>query len=212
MIYKELNIDYDKETIIKEIIECDDLFFEIPSYSYWINLAKMNKIFMVESYENYDSITYQTSEKVIKKKIKPSESFYIRNSDFKNMAYKKTKKIIENSYYHPGINNRLNYTKSVIENLPMDDINLVRVFVTRNTFLPTHQDFVAGNPNNGLGISLVPIHSGSPLMYYDPNQKKVHSIFSSSFLFNDSYLHGIPMVKGLRIDLRIFGNLQESIM
>lgn len=211
MIYKDFNINYDKEKIVEEVLECKDLFFEIPPYDYWIDLAKRNKVFMVESKENYDRITFQNSKGIIKNALEAPKSFYIKSIDFKNKSYAESKKSIEGiSIYNPKIANRLQYTKHVIENLPFETINLVRVFITENTFLPTHHDRLLYSQKSGIGLSLVPIHSNSPLMYYDPREKKINSIFSSSFLFDDSYLHGIPIVDGLRIDIRVFGNLKKE--
>ena len=87
MIFKNFNYYYDKEKVIKEIISCRDLFFYIPPYIKWITWAKKKIVFMVESEQMYDEITYQDSNGVVEKKLKPPMSFYMKNSDFKNMSY-----------------------------------------------------------------------------------------------------------------------------
>ena len=138
-------------------------------------------------------------------------SFYIKSSNFVNRAYSKSKQFtLEDSVYNPEIGNRLEYTKKIIEDLPFTDIGLIRVFLTENTFLPTHNDGFHKEKFRNLGISLVPVHSKAPLKYFDKENNKVESIFSSAFLFDDSNFHGIPMVDGFRIDIRIFGNLKKD--
>ena len=213
MIFKNFNYDYDKEKVIQEIISCRDLFSYIPPYIEWIKWAKKKIVFMVESEQMYDEITYQDSNGVVEKKLKPPMSFYMKNSDFKNISYLKSKTHnTGGSIYNPEIGNRLEYTKEIIEQLPFENISLIRVFMTENTFLPTHNDGRYGDKSRNLGVSLVPVHSGAPLKYFDKENNKVESIFSSAFMFDDSCLHGIPMVDGIRIDIRIFGNLKKNFL
>jgi hypothetical protein len=212
MIFEDIEIDYDHDLVMKEILSCRDLFVDIPPYQNWIDLAKQRKIFMVESKERYDSITVQNKNVLVKKSIHPPQSFYIKSSDAKFQPYSKSKKLnFDNSTWNFLIGDRLKYTKFLIENLPFEEIGLVRVFILENTFLPTHHDKIICNINSNLGISLVPIHSGSPLMIYDRELDKIESVFSSAFLFDDSNLHGIPMVNGLRIDIRIFGKFNNTV-
>lgn len=210
MIFKDTKIDYDSDLVVKEILSCRDLFVDIPPYQRWIDLAKQHKIFMVENEDRYDSITVQNNGHLIKKSIKPPQSFYIKSSEFDFQPYSKSKKAdFSQSFWNPNIRDRLPYTRSLIDQLPFDHIGLIRVFILENTFLPTHQDKIVSDINSSLGLSLVPIHSGTPLMVYDPVSRRIESIFSNCFLFDDSYLHGIPMVNGLRIDIRVFGKFKD---
>ena len=210
MIYKNLDYEYDKEKVIQEIMSCSDLFYSIAPLASWINLAKQKRIFMVESEQLYENITYQDANGIVEKSLKPPMSFYIKkDSNFHNAAYSKAKNFsLENSLYNPSINGRLEYCIKVIEELPFSHIGLIRVFIVENTFLPTHHDGLYNEKFRNLGISLVTIHSGSPLNYFNRKNNKVESTYSSCFLFDDSCLHGIPMVYGLRIDIRIFGILK----
>jgi hypothetical protein len=212
MIFKDYEIIYDQDLVVTEILSCRDLFVDIPPYQYWIDQAKQKKIFMVETEERYNSITVQCEDEIIRKSIDSPKSFYLKSSNESFQPYAKSKRYnLNDSFWNPKIGNRLNYTKSLIDSLPFEQIGLIRVFVTENTFLPTHQDRVFLDEDAGIGLSLVPVHSGSPLMIYDPKSEKIESVFSSSFLFNDSYLHGIPMVYGLRIDIRIFGKFDSTV-
>lgn len=208
MIYKDFFLEYDKNLVTEEILSCSHLFFEIPPYSHWIDSAIEKRIPMVETLELYQSITHERNKKIIKKEISPPRSFYLRSSnfDFKSYAVSKFTES-ENCQWHPAAEIKIPYTKKLIENLPFKKISIVRVFILNDTFLPTHSDESIFDKHN-LGISLVPVHSGTPLIIYDNDN--VHRVFSSSFIFNDSYLHGIPMVNGLRIDIRVFGDLEQE--
>lgn len=210
MIYKELDFEYNKETVVQEIMSCSSEFSDIAPYAYWINLAKNKKVFMVESLDNYENITLEISGKKILKAIPPPRSFYIRSSDFLEKSYVKSKnQKLDFCIWNPKVVDKLSYTKNIIEKLPLENIGLVRVFITENTFLPTHHDRVNSDKTKNKGISLVPIHSGSPLMFYDPEIKQINKTLSSAFVFDDSYLHGIPITKGLRIDIRVFGLFKD---
>lgn len=213
MIYKELDFEFDKETVVQEIMSCSSEFFDIAPYDHWINLAKNKKIFMVESLENYENITLEIGGKKISKAIPPPRSFYLRNSNFLEKSYAKSKnQKMDFCVWNPKVMEKLSYTKSVIEKLPFKNIGLVRAFITENSFLPTHHDRINSDKTKNKGISLVPIHSDSPLMFYDPEKKQINKTLSSAFIFDDSYLHGIPMTKGIRIDIRVFGLFKDDYL
>jgi hypothetical protein len=117
----------------------------------------------------------------------------------------------EKSDWNTEVLSNISYTKKIIEALPFDKIGLVRVFLIENTFLPTHHDKTRLLKNN-LGISLVPIDSGAPLIIFDKESLHPHPVFSSSFIFDDFDLHGIPMVDGIRIDIRVFGEFRSDLI
>lgn len=211
MIYKEIDLKYDKDLMTKEILSCSPSFFEIPPYESWINSAIQNKIPMIESIDRYNSITFKKNNQVIKKEIPPPKSLYFRSPNFDFKSYSLSK--IYNPEFcswNTKIIDNISYTKTVIESLPFKKIGIIRVFITENTFLPTHDD-KTGVLKNNLGISLVPVDSGSPLIIFDRKSHKGHPVFSSSFIFDDCELHGIPMVNGLRIDVRVFGEFRTDI-
>lgn len=195
----------------KEILSCSEFFFEIPPYESWIKLAMENKIPMVETLERYESITFIKDGKIIRKEIPPPKSLYLKRPKSEFQTYTLSK-IFDAGHcsWNENILDKIPYTKSVIESLPFTKIGIVRVFVTENTFLPTHDDKISILKNN-LGISLVPIDSGSPLVIFDRESHTRYSVFSSSFIFDDINLHGIPMVLGLRIDVRIFGEFRTDV-
>jgi hypothetical protein len=209
-MHKEFSLTYNKDLITREILSCSESFFEIPPYESWINLAVENKIPMVETLENYQSITFVKDEKIIRKKLSAPKSLYLRSPDFNFKSYHQVKDHEpENSIWNIEILDKIPYTREVIESLPFNKIGIVRVFLTENTFLPTHNDRTISLKNN-LGISLVTIDSGSPLVIFDRKSHKSYPVFSSSFIFDDSNLHGIPMVDGIRIDVRIFGEFKNE--
>lgn len=206
MIFQDIQLDYDKTRMTNEMMSCSAFFTDIPPYDHWLTLAKTNKIFMVETLDRYNNITYDIRGKIIRKTIPPPQSFYLRSHDLTIMGYKNIKNKSEGkSSWNTFIDDKITYTKKIIESLPFTTIDIVRVFIVKDSFLPTHHDGTHNDKSKNLGVSLVPIHSGTPLVYFNPESKKIESIFSSAFLFDDSYLHGIPMVHGLRIDIRVFG-------
>jgi hypothetical protein len=212
MIFKDIKIDYDRRLVVKEILTCRNLFVDIPPYRHWLDLAKQKKIFMVESEDRYNNITFLQDGKTIKNIIDPPKSFYIKSSDKTYQPYSKLKNYdIDNSFWNLEIGDRLEYTKKLIDALPFEKIGLVRVFILENTFLPTHQDKVDSGIDNSVGLSLVPVHSQSPIMAYNPKSMEIESTLSSAFIFDDSYLHGIPMVNGVRIDIRVFEKFKDHV-
>lgn len=213
MIFKELEFEYNKETIVQEIMSCSNEFSDIAPYAYWINLAKNEKVFMVESLDNYENITLEISGKKISKTIPPPKSFYLRSADFLEKSYGKSKnQKTDLCIWNPKVVGKLSYTKTVIEKLPLKKIGLVRAFISENTFLPTHHDKVNSDITKNIGISLVPIHSGTPLVFYDPEKQLITKTLSSAFIFDDSHLHGIPMTSGVRIDIRVFGLFKDGYL
>jgi hypothetical protein len=211
-MYREFDFTYDKNLMTQEILSCSEFFFEIPPYESWIDLAVKNYIPMIESLDRYQSITFIKNGKTIRKKISPPRSLYLRSPNFDFKSYSQAKNHQpENSIWNIEILDKIPYTREVIESLPFNKIGIVRVFLTENTFLPTHDDRTISLKNN-LGISLVPIDSGSPLVIFDRKSHKSYPVFSSSFIFDDFDLHGIPMVEGLRIDVRVFGEFQNDFI
>lgn len=211
-MYREFNLTYDKDLVAQEILSCSESFFEIPPYDSWINLALENKIPMVESLDRYQSITFVKNREIVRKEIPPPKSLYLKSPklDFKTYSLSKIFDA-DSCSWNSKILDKIPYTKEIIENLPFTKIGIVRVFLTENTFLPTHDDRINILKNN-LGISLVPIDSGTPLIIFDRESHKKYSVFSSSFVFDDTNLHGIPMVEGSRIDIRVFGEFRPEFL
>lgn len=211
-MYKELDFEYDKTRMTQEILSCSDLFFEIPPYEYWMDLAMKNKIPMVESLERYRSITFVKNEGIIRKEISPAKSLYFKSPKSEFKSYSESKLFdAESCVWNEKILDKISYTKEVIENLPFSKIGIVRVFLCKNTFIPTHDDKTKSLKNN-IGISLVPVHSETPFIIFDRKSNRSYPVLSSSFIFDDSNLHGIPMVHGLRIDVRIFGDFKSDFV
>lgn len=211
-MYREFDLAYDKDLITQEILSCSESFFEIPPYEKWINLGIENKIPMIESLDRYQSITFIKNEQIIRKEIPSPRSLYLKSPKIDFKKYNQLKTFNANCCVWNGeVLDKIPYTKKVIESLPFNTIGIVRVFLTENTFLPTHND-KTGILKNNLGISLVPISSGSPLIIFDRDSYKRYPVFSSSFIFDDSNLHGIPMVEGIRIDIRIFGEFRNDFV
>jgi hypothetical protein len=215
MIFKDLNFNYDIDRVVQEILSCREYSFEIPPYDYILEKAQRGECFMVESEERYQSIDYikktDLGFKKIKRSISSPRSFYIRQSDPNFKSYQQIKNSqAELFHWNKLIIDKIPYTKTVIEQLPFDRIDCVRAFITEQSFLPTHNDNVNNQDENNIGISLVPMHSGIPILVYDRYENKLIPILSTCFLFDDSNDHGIPWVESVRIDIRVFGKLNQT--
>jgi hypothetical protein len=215
MIFKDLNFNYDSAQVIQEILSCREHFFEIPPYDYILEKALDGEFFMVESQEKYQAIDYikntDSGFKKIKRSIAAPHSFYIRHSDVKSKSYQQIKNSkTESFFWNSLVLDKLSYTRSIIEKLPFDRVDCVRAFIIEQSFLPTHHDNVNGCDENNIGISLVPVHSGTPMIVYDSAENKTIPILSPCFLFDDSNYHGIPWVNNIRIDIRVFGKLNYN--
>jgi hypothetical protein len=87
------------------------------------------------------------------------------------------------------------------------------VFVSEDTFMPTHRDSGAAAPgetvdrSKAIGISLIPATGGVGMDIWDPVEERVHNISGHCLLFDDSRWHGVPMTSGVRITMRVFGDL-----
>ena len=115
----------------------------------------------------------------------------------------------------------ISYTKQLIDSLPFfNAIGMIRVFMFRDTYLPTHRDFgfdlapyeFSTNINYCLGLSLIPSTGGVPMRIWSEKEKKVISVYGESMLFNDSVMHAVPKTSGLRITIRIFGDLNHDAL
>jgi hypothetical protein len=217
IIYGDLDFPYDSEKIKEEILSLKDNFFEIPPYKIWLDQVKSNEIFPVETENYYNNITYITVDAEnrytkFKKTISPPTSLYLRNDFSKDdKSYSKTKNLSLNQItWNKNLLEKIPYTKSVIEKLPFDKLGLVRVFLTENSFLPTHHDGSYNEWSKNIAINLVPESGKVPFKFSTNGKTGIKEVYSNCFIFNDRYLHGIPYVPNLRIDIRIFGEFNSK--
>jgi hypothetical protein len=233
LVAAKLNLDLDYKTILDEILSCEFAYVYTPPKDVVINSALENKVFYVADKEFYknsdfiDSSNPNTLNNIVTKSIRGPNLFYLRlsrNIVGTNENYAKSKlRNIDEFDWRTDLLDKIPYTKKVIENI-FTKIGIVRVFVTKDSFIPAHRDYIDiedvyhfYNPNHYstdfkkvLGLSLIPCTGDTPLKIYSPYEKTVIDVPGNAMLFNDSLFHGVPMTNGYRVDIRIFGELDYT--
>lgn len=213
-----LNFDFDYDRIKKEILNTRDFWSHSPAYDFNIQAAKIGSIFAADSLDNYDKIDYQnTFHKHVSKSLRGQYIFYMRfhqDNDKKISRFDTTKNLsIEGWRWRQEIVEKTPYLKACIENLPYSHIGCVRIFITENTFFATHRDYGWGKEelskdyNACFGLSIIPDTGGVPMKIYSFDTRTVHEVYGNAMLFNDSAWHGVSMVDGIRITIRVFGEI-----
>lgn len=173
---------------------------------------------MSESLINYHRADYQNdvTKQVIKKELQGQYIFYLRENlentkDIKRFDFTKTlptDKWVQIDQFKKS----LPYTIEYIENLPYKHIGCIRVFITENTFA-AHRDYGWGKNSLSkdyekcFGLSIIPDTRNVSMKIQSFKDNKVYDIHGNAMLFNDSAWHGVPYVPGLRITIRIFGEI-----
>jgi len=220
-----LNINADYEKISQEILQCRKHWEYSPIWKKWIDAANEGKIFKVESDENYESVSRQYfSNHVLKhdrRKFNGVYTLYLRSPGpeylFSKRGFGITKYINHNEWiWKKSLENSIPYTIETISKLPFHHIGLVRVFITENTFFPTHHDYEAEKDNRpednidlgkSLGISIVPLTGDVPLKIWSSCDNIVKEVPGHAHIFRDTQPHGVPFTDKIRITIRIFGDV-----
>lgn len=177
--------------------------------------------FVSESVANYESIDTFGADGIRRNGLASARTAYLRESTEldvrRHPSFKLTKGLPHASWYwRPELADRIPYTIRCIESLPYRAVGLVRAFFYKNTFMPTHRDTIPDADGNydrrkALGISLVPTTGQVGLRIWDDEKRKAVEFKGNALLFDDSKWHGVPMTTGLRITLRIFGDLELDL-
>jgi hypothetical protein len=214
----ELYLNFDYNRIKEEILSTREFWNHSPPYDFNINAAKQGSIFASASMDIYDQADFQTSQhRHINKDLRGQYIFYMKyhKDNIKNInRFDVTKKLnVEGWQWRPEIIERTCYLKSCIESLPYDHIGCIRVFVTENTFFATHRDYGWGEEilskdyDSCFGLSIIPDTGGVPMKIQSFETGTIHEISGNAMLFNDSAWHGVGMVNGIRITIRVFGKI-----
>ena len=75
------------------------------------------------------------------------------------------------------------------------------------SFFDTAPQDGAYDRSKAIGVSLIPLTGGVGMLIWDDAAKEVREVKGHCLLFDDSKWHGVPMTKGVRITLRIFGEV-----
>jgi hypothetical protein len=220
-----LNLPIDYEKIKKELLSTREMWKFSPPWESNIRKALSGQIFMSESLNNYHRADYQNdvTKQVVKKELPGQYIFYLRENldnvnNIKRFDYTKTLPT-DKWVWIDHFKTSLPYTIECIENLPYKHIGCIRVFITENTFFATHRDYGWGRNNLSkdydrcFGLSIIPDTGGVPMKIQSFKNNNVYDIYGNAMLFNDSAWHGVPYVSGLRITIRIFGEINyQSFM
>lgn len=213
-----LNLDFDYNQIKEEILATKQFWNHSPPYDFNIQAAKQGRIFASESLECYDQVDCQTSQhRHNNKNLRGQHIFYMRyHADNKKNVnrFDVTKKLnVEDWQWRKEIIEKTPYLKSCLESLPYEHIGCIRVFITENTFFATHRDYgwdeekLSKDYDACFGLSIIPDTGGVPMKIYSFETNKVHNVSGNAMLFNDSAWHGVGMVEGIRITIRVFGKI-----
>jgi len=202
-----------------EILACREFFVYTPPYRHQVQRGLAGEIpFRSESVENYRRIDTFNAGEVQPGTLRGVNIFYLRNSRdsdvLEDSRFTVTKTLRHSSWYwRPDLAERIPYTMSCVESLPYRTLGLIRAFVCEDSFMPTHRDTFpdprTGRVDRGksIGISLIPATGGVGMQIWDPAAQQVRDVPGHCLAFDDACWHGVPMTRGARITLRIFGEL-----
>lgn len=220
-----LNFNFDYEKIKAEMLSLRPFWKYTPPYKANLEAPFSYNIFMSESKEYYDKIDYiedytRPDSAMIKRELQGQYIFYLRHH--KDNVNRDTRFSYVKNLNTEGwdwideYRSIIPYTINCIESIGYDHIGCIRVFVTENTFFPSHRDTLSGNPTNPepsrdfercLGVSLIPDTGDVPMAIQSPNNGNVYKVYGNAMLFNDSAFHGVKFTPGIRITIRIFGKI-----
>jgi hypothetical protein len=214
----ELNFNFDYQKISQEIYNCKQFWIYTPPYKSNLDKALNGEVFLTDDRSIYNQIDYidDSSEscQIVHRSIRGIDIFYLKEiPGVKNNRFDYTKNADHRLWrWRPELKDLIPYTISAIEQLPLKNIGCVRVFLTENTIFPTHRDYgwreqsISRDIQKCLGISLIPETGDVPMMIQDVDGK-IYNIFGNAMLFNDWAFHGVAKASGMRITIRVFGDL-----
>jgi hypothetical protein len=215
-VAQALECRFDHARIAREIMSCREFFVYTPPYERQVAGGLTGEIpFMSESAENYRRVdTFE--QRGAPDRLAGASIFYLRTSTENDVTrdsrFSINKKLAHSSWFwRPALRDLIPYTIECIESLPYRALGLVRAFVCEDTFMPTHRDTApdwACDKSQSIGLSLIPATGGVPMLIWDDAAAQVREMHGHCLLFDDSRWHGVPMTRGTRITLRVFGELE----
>lgn len=213
-----LNLDFDYEKIKSEMLALRPHWVYTPPYKTHIDNGLAGVVYRSESVDLYNKIDYiDSGVSHVQRELRGQHIFYLRYSKDNPDAQKFliTKNLpTDNWEWIDRYKNTIPYTINCIESLPYKKIGCIRVFVTENTFFPSHRDYGMHGPfelstdySKTLGLSIIPDTGNVPMSIYSFQHKQVHKVHGNAMIFNDSAFHGVEFTPGIRITIRIFGEI-----
>lgn len=103
------------------------------------------------------------------------------------------------------------YTISAIQKLPFKKLGTVRAVYFPDVPCIEHTDWDdSSNLKNTLGLSLIPTTGETHCNVWSEKLNRYVSIPGNAMLLNDSVRHNVPKTTGLRITVRLFGEIDYS--
>lgn len=215
----KLNLNCDYEKITQEIINNSNEWRYIPPYKYQLE-HELNKEFDLASPEDFMNMDYTVAPEdgtQIKRGGGGAKIFYLRKcTTTDSQSFSITKYFPHSDWvWRDDIN--IPYTKQFIDSLPFTSLGMIRVFIFSDTFLPVHKDYktadVMGHSEDYdkcLGLSIIPATGDVPMKIWSQKLNKVVSVPGNAMFFNDSVVHAVPKTNGIRITMRIFGDIDYN--
>jgi hypothetical protein len=227
LLAAKLNLSIDYTRMAEEIHNCKRQWIRTPIWQNWIDMAERGDFFKVESDEMYEKISRsykdeQGKELRDQRELDGFYNLYLTSpeleAEFKNRSFNRTKYLDHQNWnWRLSLRHKIPYTIKCIESLPYKKIGLVRVFITENTFFPTHFDYEQYRDTTNstgtddltktLGLSLIPQTGGVPLKIWSDTEMSVKSVEGNAMIFRDSQPHGVPYTADTRLTIRIFGEI-----
>jgi hypothetical protein len=218
-----LNLSFDYTIIKNEMLALQKYWKYTPPYKTHIDNGLKGLVFMSDTEENYNKIDYtnDSDNQHINRELRGQYIFYLRKhtdnpDNIEKFTY--TKKLSTEGWeWVEEYRELMPYTIQCIESLPYKRIGCIRVFVTHNTFFPTHRDSgmlgpaaLSKNHNTALGLSIIPDTGNVPMQIYSFDKKEVYRVHGNAMLFNDSAFHGVEFTPDTRITIRVFGDIDYT--
>jgi hypothetical protein len=103
------------------------------------------------------------------------------------------------------------YTRSIVNSLPFTTLGTVRVVFFPDVPCIEHTDWDdVTDSKHTLGLSIIPNTAETCCNVWSEKLQKYVEIPGNAMLLNDSVKHFVPLGKGTRITMRIFGEIDYS--
>lgn len=215
----KLNLECDYDAITKEILGCASQWRYTPPYKYQLE-HELNKEFDLASTEDYSNIDYTIAPEdgtQIRRGGGGAHIFYLRKCKSTDSQSFSITKHLPHSDWEWRDDIDISYTKKFIDSLPFKSLGMIRVFIFSDTFLPVHKDYktteVLGHSEDYdkcLGLSIIPTTGDVPMKIWSNKLNRAVEVPGNAMLFNDSVVHGVPKTTGIRITIRVFGDIDYN--
>jgi hypothetical protein len=213
--YCPLTVPFDAQRMYRELNALSRMFHTLPTA--WLNLENRSKWFDVG-----DNHLYANVEHVIPDPGDPDKRIFVPGKvpgwrgvslthvpghpETDSGASRFRRKFDGKWVWKKGLN--LPYTRQLIENLPFDRLDVVRVMsLPKGGFGPAHVDSNDDSPWEVDGIASISfvLRDGGVPTRLMASDRSLHDVNDPVFFFKDSAPHGIPQTVSPRMMLRVNG-------